>query len=89
MLETAFNSSVDVAKAKMAVRGVKLNVISQIVPLYDSFETQHLGKKKTHSYCNSTHLSTLKKNQEENLLSQQFKNKKNYENNDAIVLKFT
>lgn len=44
MLETAFKSSVDVAKAKMATSGVELNVISQTVPLYDSFETQHFGK---------------------------------------------
>jgi len=44
MLETAFNSSVDVAKARMASRGVQLNVVSQIVPLYDSFGTQHFGK---------------------------------------------
>ncbi|XP_025421717.1 glutamate receptor ionotropic, kainate 3-like isoform X3 [Sipha flava] len=41
MLETAFKSSVDVAKAKIAAGGVKLDVVSKIVPLYDSFETQH------------------------------------------------
>lgn len=45
MLETAFKSSVDVAKVKMAGSGVQLDVVSQIVPLYDSFETQHLGKQ--------------------------------------------
>lgn len=44
MLETAFKSSVDVAKAKMVASGVELDVISQTVPLYDSFETQHFGK---------------------------------------------
>lgn len=44
MLETAFKSSVDVAKAKMTDSGVQLNVVSKIVPLYDSFETQHHGK---------------------------------------------
>ncbi|XP_060848999.1 glutamate receptor ionotropic, kainate 3-like isoform X1 [Rhopalosiphum padi] len=41
MLETAFKSSVDVAKAKMMDSGVQLDVVSKIVPLYDSFETQH------------------------------------------------
>lgn len=45
MLETAFKSSVDVAKAKMLASGVQLDVISKIVPLYDSFETQHHGKR--------------------------------------------
>jgi hypothetical protein len=45
MLETAFKSSVDVAKAKIAAGGVKLDVVSKIVPLYDSFETQHFGKR--------------------------------------------
>lgn len=49
MLETAFKSSVDRAKAKMALYGVQLDVVSQIVPLYDSFETQHLGN------CNFLH----------------------------------
>lgn len=44
MLETAFKSSVDVAKVKMMDSGVQLNVVSKIVPLYDSFETQHHGK---------------------------------------------
>lgn len=44
MLETAFKSSVDVAKAKMAASGVQLDVIDKVVPLYDSFETQHLGE---------------------------------------------
>jgi len=44
MLETAFKSSVDVARAKMAASDVELNVDSRVVPLYDSFETQHLGK---------------------------------------------
>lgn len=47
MLETAFKSSVDVAKAKIAEGGVKLDVVSKIVPLYDSFETQHFGKRDT------------------------------------------
>jgi len=45
MLETAFKSSVDVAKAKMIASGVELDVISKVVPLYDSFETQHHGKR--------------------------------------------
>lgn len=49
MLETAFKSSVDVAKAKMAPYGVQLDVVSQIVPLYDSFETKHFGN------CSSLH----------------------------------
>lgn len=44
MLETAFKSSVDVAKVKMKARSMKLDVISQAVALYDSFETQHHGK---------------------------------------------
>lgn len=44
MQETAFKSSVDVAKTKMAQSGFNLEVISNIVPLYDSFETQHYGK---------------------------------------------
>lgn len=47
MLETAFKSSVDVAKAKIAAGGVKLDVVNKIVPLYDSFETQHFGKRDT------------------------------------------
>ncbi|VVC31772.1 Ionotropic glutamate receptor, L-glutamate and glycine-binding domain,Receptor, ligand binding [Cinara cedri] len=41
MLETAFKSSVDVVKSKIATSDVKLNVVSQTVPLYDSFKTQH------------------------------------------------
>jgi len=45
MLETAFKSSVDIAKAKMISSGVQLDVISKTVPLYDSFETQHHGKR--------------------------------------------
>jgi len=49
MLETAFKSSVDVAKAKMMDSGVQLDVVSKIVPLYDSFETQHHGKLNL--YC--------------------------------------
>lgn len=58
MLETAFKSSVDVAKVKMSGSGVQLDVVSQIVPLYDSFETQHLGKqiktyRKTHTFFQS------------------------------------
>jgi len=44
MLETAFNSSVDVAKARMASRDVRLNVAGRIVPLYDSFDPQHFGE---------------------------------------------
>jgi len=50
MLETAFKSSVDVAKAKMIASGVQLDVISKIVPLYDSFETQHHGKRDVTLY---------------------------------------
>lgn len=45
MLETAFKSSVDVAKVKMSGSGVQLDVVSKTVPLYDSFETQHHGKR--------------------------------------------
>lgn len=43
MLEAAFQSSIEVAKDKMA-SGIQLEVDKQIIPLYDSFETQHFGK---------------------------------------------
>jgi len=51
MLETAFKSSVDVAKAKMMASDVQLDVISKVVPHYDSFETQHHGKHDIILYC--------------------------------------
>lgn len=43
MLEAAFQSSVDLAKDKMT-GGIQIEVDKQIIPLYDSFETQHYGK---------------------------------------------
>jgi len=55
MLETAFKSSVDVAKAKMIASGVELDVISKIVPLYDSFETQHHGKRDVILYYSTSY----------------------------------